>query len=89
MKDRYQIRILGLLDPSWSDRLGGMAIVQHGEADPPSTTLTGSLTDQSALTGVINALVDLRQTVISVERLDSASGNHVTGPTASGAEKQR
>ena len=74
MKDRYQIRIRGLLDPSWSDRLGGMAIVQHGEADPPSTTLTGSLTDQSALTGVINALVDLRQTVLSVELIEPGAG---------------
>ena len=75
MKDRYQIRILGLLDPSWSDRLGGMAIVQHGEADPPSTTLTGSLTDQSALTGVINALVDLRHTVLSVELIAPGAGD--------------
>ena len=75
MEDYYQIRILGLLDPSWADRLGGMAIVQHGEADPPSTTLTGSLYDQSALTGVINALVDLRQTVLSVERVAPGAGD--------------
>ena len=89
MEDYYQIRILGLLDPSWADRLGGMAIVQHGEADPPSTTLTGSLTDQSALTGVINALVDLRHTVISVERLDSVFEDPNNRTTAAGAEDQR
>ena len=38
------------------------------------TTLTGSLTDQSALTGVINALVDLRQTVLSVELIEPGAG---------------
>ena len=75
MNSQYQIRVLGLLDPSWSDRLAGMAVVQHGKADPPCTTLMGSLTDQSALTGVINALVDLRQTVISVELLEAPSGH--------------
>ena len=73
MNTHYQIRVLGLLDPSWSDRLGGMAIVQHGNADPPSTTLTGGLSDQSALTGVINALVDLRQTVLSVEQISQGA----------------
>ena len=75
MNNRYQIRVLGLLDPSWSDRLGGLDIVQDRNADPPSSTLTGSLIDQSAMTGVVNTLVDLRQTVISVELLADQPGN--------------
>ena len=68
-QSRYRIQVKGRLDPSWSDRLGGMAI-QALEADGEHiSVLLGPLADQSALTGVINALVDMHHEVLSVDRL--------------------
>ena len=67
----YRILVKGRLDPSWSDRLSGMVIENletHGE---PTSILSGPLMDQSALTGVINALVDMRHEVLSVDRVES------------------
>ena len=67
----YRIRVEGHLDASWSDRLGGMAIdSSSGDNGSRITTLTGSLQDQSALSGVLNALADLQLSLISVRRLD-------------------
>ena len=68
----YQIRVKGHLDASWSDRLGGLAIETSDlDGDAIVSTLTGQLPDQSALSGVLNALVDLHHVLISVKRLDS------------------
>ena len=67
---QYQIRIQGTLDPSWSDRLCGMTIDNHTSEDGPTSTLTGELADQCALSGVLNALVDLHYEVLSVDRLE-------------------
>jgi hypothetical protein len=65
----YKIRIEGHLDPGWSERLGGLAIRRCGTDSGPTTTLTGRVRDQSALRGIIDALMDLRFEVVSVERL--------------------
>ena len=67
----YQIRVQGLLNQSWSDRLGGMTIDVTGEdSDAPVTTLSGRLLDQAALCGVLNTLYDLRLPLLSVECKD-------------------
>jgi hypothetical protein len=67
----YRIRTQGHLDDSWSDRLGGMVITRAFTADKqPMTILIGNLKDQSALSGVLNAIYDLHLPVISVEYLD-------------------
>ena len=67
----YRIRVQGLLDYSWSDRLGGMAINRiEDERKLPVTMLVGYLADQTALAGVLNALYDLRMPLLSVENLD-------------------
>ena len=56
----YRIRVQGLLNASWSDRLGGMAISQvKAKHNTPVTMLVGYLADQAALAGVLNALYDL------------------------------
>jgi hypothetical protein len=68
----YRIRVEGHLDASWSDRLGGLAIETSSEdGNTIISTLTGQLPDQSALSGVLNALVDLHHALISVKRVDS------------------
>jgi hypothetical protein len=67
----YQIIVQGRIDPTWSDRLEGMAISrQTVEASPSVTTLEGELSDQAALAGVLNTLYELHMPVISVKRLE-------------------
>jgi len=72
----YLIRVFGILDKSWSDRLGGLEIVccEAEEDDKaPITTLTGQLIDQAALLGVLNALYNWRYPLLSVEYLGEIS----------------
>ena len=63
---RYQIRVRvqGELAPSWSAVFGDLAVA----ADPDGTTLvTGELTDQAALHGLLGAIRDLGLSLISVD----------------------
>ena len=72
----YSIRVAGLLDKSWSDRLGGMSINNgelEGEGTRPVTTLTGPLADQAALLGVLNALYNWHYPLLYVEHLGGVS----------------
>ena len=66
----YQISVQGKIDPTWSDRLEGMAIcLATAEGDPLVMTLEGELSDQAALAGVLNTLYELHLTIFSVQRL--------------------
>ena len=68
----YQVSVLGRIDPTMSDLLGGMTISPDtAEADHTVTTLCGELGDQAALAGVLNTLYELHLTVISVKRLEN------------------
>jgi hypothetical protein len=68
----YQISVPGWIDPSWSDRLEGMAIFQAEVVpDLKISTLEGSLIDQAALAGVLNTLYELHLPVLLVQRLDT------------------
>ncbi len=68
----YTICVQGRIDPSWSDRLEGMAIRPiSNEGESLITTLEGEIIDQSALAGVLNTLYELHLPVISMERLTS------------------
>jgi len=70
----YSIHVEGLLDESWSERLAGMKIKANERSNlPPVTTMNGQLTDQAELLGVLNALYNLRITLMAVERLDAPS----------------
>ncbi len=67
----YRIRVQGHLDDDWTDRLGGMVITRAFTEDKqPMTILIGHLSDQAALSGVMNALYGLHLSVFSVELLD-------------------
>ena len=67
----YSIHVEGLLDKSWSERLAGMNIETIKRKNlPPVTTLSGRLTDQAELLGVLNSLYNLRVTLIRFERLN-------------------
>ena len=63
----YRIRVEGQLDQSWSAWFSGMTVsFQDGVS-----TMTGPITDQSALRGLLSKIWDLNLTLISVVRLGS------------------
>ena len=67
---RYRILVYGTLDATWSDRLGGMTVTNIRLTDGAAATrLTGELSDQSALVGVLNTLHDCGLSLVSVERV--------------------
>ncbi len=63
MADYYEIKIKGRLDTRWSDWFAGMTLT-HLDGD--ETLLSGALTDQAALHGVLERIRDLNLTLISV-----------------------
>jgi len=63
----YKIQVRGNLASSWSEKLGGLQI--ESTAETGMTVITGPLTDQAALSGVLNTLYDLQFPVVSVEHL--------------------
>ena len=64
---RYEIRIKGHLNNHWADWFEGLTItlVANGE-----TLLTGIVTDQAALHGVLRKVRDLGMPLISVKRIE-------------------
>jgi len=70
------IRIKGHLDPGWQEWLEGLQIVQ--EADGTSR-LSGTLSDQSALYGVLNKIDRLSLTLLSLERREMREMTHTEG----------
>ena len=74
----YRIKVTGYLDDSWSDRLGGMTITSKSKrGQPPVTTLTGELLDQTELAGVLSTLNDLGYPLQSVKKVNPKKGNDV------------
>ncbi|MCL4248979.1 MAG: hypothetical protein KJ065_12605 [Anaerolineae bacterium] len=67
---RYEIRVKGHLDESWSDWLDGWVVAR---LDSGETRLTGDVIDQSALHGILRRLRDLRLIIISVQTLGDRS----------------
>ncbi len=69
----YQITVRGLIAPAWSGRLEGMTINRLVLDDGTIfTVLTGELTDQAALSGVLNSLYELHLPLIAVNKLPLA-----------------
>jgi hypothetical protein len=70
---RYQIRVPGRVDETWSDWVEGMTItVDREEEGPPVTTLTGTV-DQAALQGLLRQLYALGLPLISVTCIEYRS----------------
>jgi hypothetical protein len=66
----YRIKVQGILDDSWSDRLAGITITTSSQGDQaPVTTLVGLLRDQAELSGVLNTLYELHLSLLAVEIL--------------------
>jgi hypothetical protein len=66
----YRIRVTGHIDDSLTDHFGGMVITRAFTADSqPITILVGHLSDQAALSGVLNELYELHLPLLTVESL--------------------
>ncbi len=63
---RYEFRLNGHLDPHWAPWLGDFKITHHPDG---TTTLTGPITDQSHLHGVLATLRDTATTLLSVHMI--------------------
>ncbi len=61
----YVLRVRDHLDPRWSDYLAGLAITHDADGN---TTLSGPLSDQAALHGVLATIRDLGMTLLSVNQ---------------------
>ena len=72
---RYEIRVAGLLDSRWSAWFDGLQVSDDGE----ETVISGLLTDQPALHGLLAKIRDLGLCLISVRRLDTGeAGNEAS-----------
>jgi len=63
---RYEIRVEGVLDQSWTAWFEGLAI----DSDGSQTVISGPVVDQAALHGLLNRVCDLGMVLISVRRVD-------------------
>ena len=62
----YRIKLKGHLDHKWSDWFEQMAISHEG----CETILTGPVTDQAALHGLLIRIRDLNLTLLAVKRIE-------------------
>ena len=65
----YRLRVAGLLDQHWSPWFDGLTLTHE---DDGSTSLTGTVTDQAQLHGLLTKIRDLGTTLISVTVVDPA-----------------
>jgi hypothetical protein len=77
---RYEIRIRGTLSTEWAEWFDGMEIRQNTDGE---TVLSGSVSDQAALYGLLARVRDLNLTLISV---NPSSRSEPTGPRESQGE---
>ncbi len=61
---QVEIRIKGQIDEHWSDWFGELTIVH---VEPDETVLSGAVTDQAALYGLLARLRDLGLSLVSVK----------------------
>ena len=59
----YQIRVKGYLGEEWNDWFGGMSLTDIEDGD---TLITGPISDQSALFGLLFTISSLNLTLLSV-----------------------
>ena len=65
----YEVRIKGTLDERWSDWFDGFTIIPQVDNE---TLLTGAVTDQISLHGLLSKIRDLGLSLLSVVRAEAA-----------------
>ena len=63
---RYEIRVEGILDQSWTAWFEGLQV----DSDGRQTIISGPVADQAALHGLLTKVRDLGLFLISVRHLD-------------------
>ncbi len=67
----YQIKVIGALDPSWSDWLSGARISLPSEEDGNVITiLTVEPADQPALFGILDRIRDMNLLPVAIKWID-------------------
>lgn len=72
----YTVRIEGHLDDHWSAWFGNLALTHNSDG---TTSLSGPVSDQAELHGLLAKVRDLGVTLISVAVFDPADGAPDTG----------
>ena len=73
---RYRIKIQGRLDESWSAWFDDMMITfESGDTHTAITTLTGTVTDQVALYGLLSRIRDLGLPLLLVQYVEQRGSN--------------
>ncbi len=65
----YQIRLKGILDPSWSDWFDNFTITTQEE----ETLMEGPVADQAALHGILSKINDLGLAIVTVTQVEWTS----------------
>jgi RimJ/RimL family protein N-acetyltransferase len=76
----YEVRVTGHLDDHWATWLDQSTLVRQ---DDGTTVLTGSLSDQAQLHGVLARIRDLGAPLVSLSTLDSPAPTAPTAPMLS------
>ena len=66
---KYRIRVMGILEDRWSERLGSFRITTASLKDQERsvTDMVGSVRDQAELAGILETLYNLHLTILLVE----------------------
>jgi len=76
---KYRIRVHGRLEAQWAARLGDLTVaVRDGDGQAAATDITGWITDQAALMGVLEQLYSMGLTLLTVERLEEGAQRSAT-----------
>lgn len=66
----YEIRLLGRLHPRWTSWFDGLQIADRQDG---TTVVSGSVTDQAALHGLLHKVRDVGLPLLSVNRTDECA----------------
>ena len=71
---KYQIKVKGRIENDWSEWFEGMQVeISKDETGKSISTLTGMVTDQAALQGILSNIGMLNLKLISVAQLEPDS----------------
>ena len=74
--EQYEIRVEGVLGERWAAWFEGLRV----SSEETETVISGPLTDQAALHGVLVKISDLGMRLISVRRVDSGNARKEAQP---------
>jgi hypothetical protein len=83
----YRLRVAGHLDDHWSPWFGELTLAHE---DDGTTSLTGAISDQAELHGLLTKIRDLGVTLISVAVVDATdSVDHQPDPAGCAGGRRR